>query len=188
MTEKFHFNFSLSCIGERNGNPLQCSCLENPRNGGAWWAAVYGVAQSQTWLKRLSSSSSSPCSPFFFPFNSDSRKVALEMQGVGWGRVLSSGIRCSGVAFPNQQHLETLLRAPTAAPPTVRNPLHFPPTHCPQPQCLLPGSLKTGLRIIQQNVWVFSNSLSDPPQSRIKKDGTGMIVSTLLMKRQAQTG
>ena len=48
-----------SCIGEGNGNPLQCSCLENPRDGGAWWAAVYGVAQSQTRLKRLSSSSSS---------------------------------------------------------------------------------------------------------------------------------
>ena len=51
--------FSLSCIGEGNGNPLQCSCLKNPRDGGAWWAAVYGVAQSQTRLKRLSSSSSS---------------------------------------------------------------------------------------------------------------------------------
>ena len=59
MTEQFHFIFSLSCIGEGNGNPLQCSCLENPRDGGAWWAAVYGVAQSWTWLKRLSSSSSS---------------------------------------------------------------------------------------------------------------------------------
>ena len=58
-TERLHFHFSLSCIGERNGNPLQCSCLENPRDGGAWWAAVYGVAQSQTRLKRLSSSSSS---------------------------------------------------------------------------------------------------------------------------------
>ena len=46
-------------IGEGNGNPLQCSCLENPRDGGAWWAAVYGVAQSWTQLKRLSSSSSS---------------------------------------------------------------------------------------------------------------------------------
>ena len=49
---------SLSCIGEGNGNPLRSSCLENPRDGGAWWAAVYGVAQSQTWLMRLSSSSS----------------------------------------------------------------------------------------------------------------------------------
>ena len=58
-TEQLHFHFSLSCIGEGNGNPLQCSCLENPREGGAWWAAVYGVAQSQTRLKQLSSSSSS---------------------------------------------------------------------------------------------------------------------------------
>ena len=58
MTERPHFHFSLSCIGEGNGNPLQCSCLENPRDGGAWWAAVYGVAQSWTQLKRLSSSSS----------------------------------------------------------------------------------------------------------------------------------
>jgi len=57
-TEELHFHFSLSCIGEGNGKPLQCSCLENPRDGGAWWAAVYGVAQSQTQLKRLSSSSS----------------------------------------------------------------------------------------------------------------------------------
>ena len=56
-TEQLHFHFSLSCIGEGNGNPLQCSCLENPRDGGAWWAAVYGVAQSWTRLKRLSSSS-----------------------------------------------------------------------------------------------------------------------------------
>ena len=58
-TERLHFHFSLSCIGEGNGNPLQCSCLENPRDGGAWWAAVCGVAQSRTRLKRLSSSSSS---------------------------------------------------------------------------------------------------------------------------------
>ena len=56
-TEQLHFHFSLSCIGEGNGNPLECSCLENPRDGGAWWAAIYGVTQSQTWLKWLSSSS-----------------------------------------------------------------------------------------------------------------------------------
>ena len=54
-TERLPFHFSLSCIGEGNGNPLQCSCLENPRDWGAWWAAVYGVAQSRTQLKRLSS-------------------------------------------------------------------------------------------------------------------------------------
>ena len=59
MTERLHFYFSLSCFGEGNGNPLQCSCLENPRDRGAWWAAVYGVAQSRTRLKWLSSSTSS---------------------------------------------------------------------------------------------------------------------------------
>ena len=58
MTERLHFHFPLSCIGEGNDNPLQCSCLENPRDRGAWWAAVYGVTQSRTRLKRLSSSSS----------------------------------------------------------------------------------------------------------------------------------
>ena len=58
-TERLPFHFLLSCIGGGDGNPLQCSCLENPRDGGAWWAAVYGVTQSWTRLKRLSSSSSS---------------------------------------------------------------------------------------------------------------------------------
>ena len=57
-TDRRHFHFSLSCIGEGNGNPLRCSCLENPRDGGAWWAAVYGVTQSRTRPKWLSSSSS----------------------------------------------------------------------------------------------------------------------------------
>ena len=73
-TEQLHFPFSLSCIGEGNGTPLQCSCLENPRDGRAWWAAVYGVAQSRTRLERLSSSSSGlgPY-PFMGPY-----------QGVGW--------------------------------------------------------------------------------------------------------
>ena len=58
ITERILFHFSLSCIGEGNGNPLQCSCLESPRDGGAWCAAIYGVEQSQTRLKRLGSSSS----------------------------------------------------------------------------------------------------------------------------------
>ena len=58
-TERLHFHFSLSCIGEGNCNPLQCSCLENPRDGGAWWAAICGVTQSRTQLKQLSNSSSS---------------------------------------------------------------------------------------------------------------------------------
>ena len=66
-TERLHFQFSLSCIGEGNRNPLQCSCLENPRDGGAWWAAVCGVAQSQTRLKRLSSSSRVHCALLLSP-------------------------------------------------------------------------------------------------------------------------
>ena len=57
MTERLHFHCSFSCIGEGNGNPLQCSYLESPRDWGAWWAAIYGTAQSQTRLKRLSSNS-----------------------------------------------------------------------------------------------------------------------------------
>ena len=66
-TERLHFPFSLSCIGEGHGNPFQCSRLENPTDGGAWWAAVYGVAQSRTRLRRLSSSSSSK--PFLTSFS-----------------------------------------------------------------------------------------------------------------------
>ena len=62
-TEQLHFHFLLSCIGGGNGNPLQCSCLENPRDRGAWWAAHYGVTQSRTRLNRLSSSSSHRVSP-----------------------------------------------------------------------------------------------------------------------------
>ena len=74
-TERLHFHFSLSSIGEGNGNPLQCFCLENPMDGGAWQATIYGVAQSRTRLKRLSSSSISSSSPiilkiFRSPFTS----------------------------------------------------------------------------------------------------------------------
>ena len=68
-TERLHFRFSLSCIGEGNGNPLQCSCLENPRAREAWRAAVYGVAQSWTQLKRLSSSSSALREGFSGPYS-----------------------------------------------------------------------------------------------------------------------
>ena len=56
-TEQLHFHILLSCIGEGNGNPLQCSCLENPTDGGSWWASVYGISQSRTRLKWCSSSS-----------------------------------------------------------------------------------------------------------------------------------
>ena len=67
-TERLHFHFSLSCTGGGNGNPLQYSCFENPRDGGAWWAAVYGVAQSRTRLNRLSSSSNQYFSRKYYQF------------------------------------------------------------------------------------------------------------------------
>ena len=79
-TERLHFRFSLSCIGEGHGNPLQCSCLENPRDGGASWAAVYGVTQSRTRLKRLSSKSSSSC---YFPGGSEGKASAYSAGDLG---------------------------------------------------------------------------------------------------------
>ena len=112
-----------------------------------------------------------PCLFIYF-FNSDSRKVALEMQGVGLGRVPSSGTRCSRVVFPNRQHLETLLRAQTAAPPTVRNPLHFPPN--PLPPAPVPVARKPQDRPQDYSAKCLSIfkflTLSDPPQSRIKME------------------
>ena len=86
-TERLHFDFSLSCIGKGNGNPLQCSCLENPRDEGAWWAAVYGVAQSRTRLKQLSSSSSSSSTYNFlsskYPGGSDGKESAYSVGDPG---------------------------------------------------------------------------------------------------------
>ena len=80
MTERLHFHFSLSCIGVGNGNPLQCSCLESPRDRGAWWAAICGVAQSQTQLKWLSS-----------------KKKSREFPGSLMVRTL--GFHCHGLGF-----------------------------------------------------------------------------------------
>ena len=74
-TECLHFHFSLSCIGEGNGNPLQCSCLENPRDGGAWWAAVYGVAQSRTRLSDFT---------FTFHFHALEKKMATHSGVLAW--------------------------------------------------------------------------------------------------------
>ena len=79
-TERLHFHFS--CIGGGNGNPLQCSCLENPRDGGAWWAAVYGVAQSRTRLKRLSRSSSSSIPPQLSRYIREKLKQKIRGRGL----------------------------------------------------------------------------------------------------------
>ena len=74
-TERLHFRFSLSCIGEGNGNPLQCSCLENPRDGGAWWVAVFGVAQSRTWLSDFT---------FTFHFHALEKEMATHSSVLAW--------------------------------------------------------------------------------------------------------
>ena len=77
MTERLHFDFSLSCIGEGNGNPLQCSCLENPRDGGAWWAAVHGVARSQTQLSDFTFT-------FTFHFHALEKEMATHSSVLAW--------------------------------------------------------------------------------------------------------
>ena len=74
-TERLHFHFSLACIGEGNGNPLQGSCLENPRDGGAWWAAVHGVAKSQTRLSNFI---------FTFHFHAMEKEMATHSSVLAW--------------------------------------------------------------------------------------------------------
>ena len=107
-TERLHFHVSLSCIGE-DGNPLQCSCLENPRDGGACWAAVYGVTQSRTRLKRLSSSSSSP-------YCASERPYELKIES------LNSCVACCLVT----KSCQTLLRPHGLQPARFLCPWGFP--------------------------------------------------------------
>ena len=109
-TERLHFHFSLSCVGEGNGNPLQCSCLENPRDGGAWWAAVYGVAQSQARLKRLGSSSRSSLLCRLFsscgeqrPLSGCSAQASLHVGFSGCG---ARALGCPGSSSCSSQALE----------------------------------------------------------------------------------
>ena len=105
MTEQPHFHFSFSCIGEGNGNPLQCSCLENPRDGGAWWAVVCGVAQSRTRLKRLSSSSSSH---YVIYFSGGLRSVPVGMWeyiAVSPGRLKASAFLAWKLTFSCGNHI-----------------------------------------------------------------------------------
>ena len=109
MTERLHFHFSLSCIGEGNGNPLQCSCLENPRDSGAWWTAVYGVSQSRTRLKRQQQQ--------YLPANSADP----------WGACLISG-PWSGLLFPGSRDSQSRKR-----PMGVCGASAAPPHVCPSP-------------------------------------------------------
>ena len=95
VTERLHFHFSLSCNGEGNGNPLQCSCLENPMDGEAWWAAVHGVARSRTQLSDFN---------FTFPFHAMEKEMATHSSVLVWripgteepGGLLSMGLHRVG--------------------------------------------------------------------------------------------
>ena len=98
-TERFHFHFSLSCIGEGNGNPLQCSCLENPRDRGAWWADIYRVAQSQTRLKQLSSSSILKIKIWYYEAN---EYFVIQLLSHVW---LCDPMNCSTTGFPVLHYL-----------------------------------------------------------------------------------
>ena len=98
MTEQINFHFSLSCIGEGNGNPVQCSCLENTRDRGAWWAAVSGVAQGLTRLKRLSCSSSMLMG---FPGGSVGKETACNAGDTGYMGSVPGLERSSGGGHGN---------------------------------------------------------------------------------------
>ena len=103
MTERLHFHFSLSWTGEGNGNPLQCSCLENPRDRGAQWAAVYGVAQSRIQLKQLSSSSIL----VLFTLNTDKYQT-MTMFSTLTKTLSCSGAVASSVCFPGSSTVKNL--------------------------------------------------------------------------------
>ena len=133
-TERLHFPFSLSCVGKGNDNPHQCSCLENPRGGGAWWAAVYGVAQSRTRLRRLHSSRSrtrnTPCRPpkTFIPaisfYNSDNEDSLFFLQ-------ISKANTCLTTHYTGRPHQ---LQLTTQGHPTDHSSPHratpLTPSHC----------------------------------------------------------
>ena len=120
-TEQLHFHFSLSCIGEGNGNSLQCSCLENPRNGGDWWAAIYGVTQSRTQLKWLSSSSSSTCIGRTYQFNSIQLLSCVWLFATPW-----TATHQASLSITNSQTLLKLMSFEAVMPIQPSHPLSSP--------------------------------------------------------------
>ena len=103
-TERLHFDFSLSCIGERNGNPLQCSCLENSRDGGVWWAAVSGVTQSRTRLKWLSSIHMGWASLVAQMAQNPPAMQETWVCSLSWEDPLEEGMATIPVLFPGELH------------------------------------------------------------------------------------
>ena len=160
MTERLHFHFSLSCIGEGNGNSLQCSCLENPRDGGAWWAAISGVAESRTGLKWLSSSSSlgfkTSSLAFVFP--------VLGTRGSFWSFAVAitslfAFWQLSSVVIPVVNFLWTASRAPVSwlDPDLEKHVVFLPSSLLPSPSLLsfLLSFQKTDLwHILNSQCWL----------------------------------
>ena len=153
-----HFHFSLSCIGEGNGNPLQCSCLENPRDGGAWWAVVYGVAQSRTRLKRLSSSVYMPRFDSWvgkIPWRRERLPIPIFWLGEFHGLYSPWGSKESD---RTERLSLSLLRYAAAA-----KSLQSCPTLCDPMACSLPGSPVRGIfqaRVLEWIAIAFSNGLA----------------------------
>ena len=156
-TEQLHFHFSLSCIGKGNGNLLQCSCLENPRDGGAWWAAVYGVTQSRTRLKRLSSSSSMTSNTEHpsVQFSSVQSLSPVRLFETPW-----TAARQASLSITNSQSLLKLMSIELVMPPNyliLCHPLLLPPSIFPSIKVFSNESI---LCIRWPKYWSFSFSIS----------------------------
>ena len=155
MTERLHFHFSLSCIGEGNGNPLQYSCLENSRDRGACWAAIYGVAQSRTWLKRLSSSSRRSPRPVTI--------VALLFMSMGYREIhfKKAEIVCE-LRSPHMYSITSLL-----APPVLLCGLL--PSHC-SVNALSPPSLLHAARLSPKGASLQTDFFLSPSEFKVKRE------------------
>ena len=153
MTERLDFDFSLSCTGEGNGNPLQCSCLENPRDRGAWWIAVYGVAQSRTRLKWLSSSSRVSARPLSLPKKASCREKAQTFESI-------SSCSCSVVKLCPTLCDPVDCSTPSLPPGVSQTHVHWvsdaiQPSHPLLPLLLLPSMLPSNPSFVISHQWLW---------------------------------
>ena len=107
-TERLHFHFSLSCFGAGNGNPLQCSCLENPRGRGAWWAAVYGVAQSRHHWSNLAAAAAAPSLSLLYTHVYRAKEFTVFPMGLCLSIYIIHPIRVWGSPHPTSLYLSLL--------------------------------------------------------------------------------